>query len=102
MCLHLSKNKNTMDSFEKTRAKRSGHPPAVGLDDASSPLPPSSQTPTPRPRRTLTTPSLGRRQAGRQAELLQGGLQMARGGPSPWMQWRKAEEPLGGRLGVWR
>lgn len=88
MCLRLSKNKNTVDSFEKTHAKRSDtrgedtqRPPAVGLDDASSLLLPSSQTPIPRPPRTPTTP-VGRRRA-EAAELLQGGLQMAWEGPSP-------------------
>lgn len=98
MCLHLSKNKNTVDSFEKASAKRSGHPPVVGLDDASSPLLPDSH-PQASQDSDHTQP---RPQAGRRVELLQGGLQMAGGGPSPWMQWRKAEKPLGGRLGVWR
>lgn len=46
------------------RGEDTQHPPAVGLDDASSPLLPSSQTPIPRPPRTPTTPSLGHRQAG--------------------------------------
>ena len=108
MCLHLSKNKNTVDSFEKTHAKRSGHlwgghpaPASSGFRQCFQPIP--AEQPDSHPQASQdSNHTQPRPQAGRRAKLLQGGLQIAGGGPSPWVQWRKAEKLLGGRLGVWR
>ena len=69
-CLHLSKNKNTVDPLRKPMPRGpytcedAQCPPAVGLDDVSSPFLPSGQTPSPRPSRTPITPSPGRGLAG--------------------------------------